>query len=55
MIRHIAKSKIKDLTPLIFHPDSDEKAFELLERSKPWALQNNATLEIELLEEKHEN
>ena len=37
------------------HPDSDKKAFELLERSKPWSLQNNATLEIELLEEKHES
>jgi hypothetical protein len=37
------------------HPESDENVFELLERSKPWALENNAALEIEILEDKDNN
>ena len=35
------------------HPDSDAQTFELLERSKAWTLENNATLEIEISNEKH--
>jgi len=31
------------------HPASDPAIFDLLERSKPWVLSNNATLEIKLL------
>ena len=37
------------------HSDSDEKAFELLEKSKPWTLQNNATLEIKILDDENTN
>lgn len=32
------------------HPGSDEAVFELIERCKPWAIDNNARLKMELLE-----
>jgi hypothetical protein len=31
------------------HPDSDEAAFELIERCKPWAIDNNVLLKMERL------
>lgn len=33
------------------HPDSAPEIFDLIERSKPWVLSNNASLRAELLEQ----
>jgi len=37
------------------HPKSDSNVFELLKKSKPWVLENNATLEVKLLNDDQSN